>query len=47
MSDRLRIAAAALLIVGILLTPLACLAALSPDLPTIPTTTTETGATTP
>ena len=38
MSDRIRIAAAALLIVGILLTPLACLAMMAPD----PTATNST-----
>lgn len=41
MSDRLRIAAAVLLIVGILLTPLACLAMMAPD-PTATNFTTTT-----
>ena len=43
MSDRLRTVAAVALIVGILLTPLACLAMMAPD----PTATTINGATTP
>ncbi len=41
MSDRLRIAAAALLIAFILLTPLACLAMMAPD-PTATNFTTTT-----